>query len=332
MGRGRMPNPTAVLLKGYSNWIEGYITDIKVRKSETGCVVRARAFRSMRKNDTPYMVQVDFPSEGSFDVGLSKCNCKAGLGHCNHQIGLLYTLAHYIKMGYKSIPPTYKLLMASKRHPMDKVDSEFGLLPHGSALTYQVVGLPSTSTDHYPPFSLLSQPCNYTTVLSEKESIFYSGMTVTPSDAEALEKETRGHTLATSMQKQKRSVQTQAMKRGLELEPDAAAQYEQAHLLVDSTGVLGLLEIKCPDVDSVLECKYLSVKEDGVLALKSSHEYHYQMIGQMGITGITWCDFFVKSRNYYHLERIDFDEEKWESIKTKLDLFFFNCWLPNLCL
>ncbi len=167
-------------------------------------------------------------------------------------------------------------------------------------------------------------------------------MTVTPSDAEALEKETRGQsdsriwhhvrsqrltsstfkrivsrvadfsTLATNMQKQKRSVQTQAMKRGLELEPDAAAQYEEEtanrafpcgfvinphapHLgaspdrkVAESTGVLGLLEIKCPDVDRVRECKYLSVKEDGALALKTSHEYYYQMIGQMGITGMTW--------------------------------------------
>ncbi|ROI15622.1 hypothetical protein DPX16_22731 [Anabarilius grahami] len=34
------------------------------------------------------------------------------------------------------------------------------------------------------------------------------------------------NSLATSLQKQKRSVQTKAMKRGLELESDAAAQYE----------------------------------------------------------------------------------------------------------
>ncbi len=286
--------------------------------------------------------QVEFPLECSFIVGLSKCNCKAGLGHCNHQIGLLYTLAHYIKLGYKSVPPTvsktslpqtwhvpsrsmglapkpintvkisklkpptadppqtsykrschgilpniycpiptplpcdqfandlcenlakigsnsqmYKLLLASRRYPVDKVESGFGLLPHGSALTYQAVGLPTTTTDHYPPFPLPPQPCTYSTVLNEKESTFYGGMTVTPSDAEALEKETRGQsdskiwhhvrsqrltsstfkrivsrvsdfsTLATNMQKQKRSVQTQAMKRGLELEPDAAAQYEE---------------------------------------------------------------------------------------------------------
>jgi len=50
----------------------------------------------------------------SFQVELSleqpyiretQCNCKAGLGQCNHLIGLLYTLAHFVKMGYTSVPP-----------------------------------------------------------------------------------------------------------------------------------------------------------------------------------------------------------------------------------
>ncbi|CAL8342318.1 unnamed protein product [Arctogadus glacialis] len=36
----------------------------------------------------------------------TQCNCKAGLGQCNHLIGLLYTLAHFAKMGYTSVPPT----------------------------------------------------------------------------------------------------------------------------------------------------------------------------------------------------------------------------------
>ncbi|XP_056312920.1 uncharacterized protein LOC130228515 [Danio aesculapii] len=279
----------------------------------------------------------------------------------------------------------FKLLQASKAHPVEKVATEFGYMPHGSALTYQVVRLPTTTTDSYPPFPLPPQPCSFSTALSEHESIFYSGLTVTHPDAEVLEKETRGqsnskvwqrvrsqrltsstfkrivsrfadfNSLATSMQKRK-IVQTPAMKRGLELEPVAAAQYEQItnnqvypcgfvinphapHLgtspdrkVVDSTGALGLLEIKCPDVDSVLECKYFSLGADGVLGLKTSHEYHYQMTGQMGITGLTWCDFFVKSRNDFHLERIHFDVEKWEAMKAKLDMFFFNYWLPNLCL
>ncbi|KAF4118710.1 hypothetical protein G5714_000761 [Onychostoma macrolepis] len=205
----------------------------------------------------------------------------------------------------------YKLLLASRRYSVDKVESEFGLLPHGLALMYQAIGLPTTTIDHYPPFPLPPQPCTYSTVLNEKESTFYRASDFIPFKR-IVSRVADFSTLATSLQKQKRSVQTQAMKRGLELDPDAAAQYEQEtgnhafpcgfiinphapHLgaspdrkVVDSTGVLGLLEIKCPDVDSVLECKYLSVKEDGALALKTSHEYHYQMIGQMGITGMTW--------------------------------------------
>lgn len=36
----------------------------------------------------------------------TKCGCKAGLGQCNHLTGLLYTLAHYVKMGFMSVPPT----------------------------------------------------------------------------------------------------------------------------------------------------------------------------------------------------------------------------------
>lgn len=86
----------------------------------------------------------------------------------------------------------YKLLLASRRYPVDQVESEFGLLPHGSVLRYQAIGLPTTTTDHYPPFPPPQQPCTYSTVLNEKESSFYRSMTATPSDAEALEKETRG--------------------------------------------------------------------------------------------------------------------------------------------
>ncbi|CAK6979881.1 uncharacterized protein LOC120553425, partial [Scomber scombrus] len=37
-------------------------------------------------------------------IGKATCTCKAGLGHYNHLIGLLYTLAHYNKIGYTSVP------------------------------------------------------------------------------------------------------------------------------------------------------------------------------------------------------------------------------------
>ena len=74
----------------------------------------------------------------------------------------------------------------------------------------------------------------------------------------------------------------------------------------------GLLEIKCP---------YLSKQTDGSYKLKVSHAYHYQIMGQLGLKGISWCDFFVKCEEDYHLERIHFDVAKWEQMKNKLDVF-----------
>lgn len=44
-------------------------------------------------------------SAGTPVIGNVICNCKAGLGRCAHVIGLLYTLAHYKKLGLQSVPP-----------------------------------------------------------------------------------------------------------------------------------------------------------------------------------------------------------------------------------
>ncbi len=162
--------------------------------------------------------------------------------------------------------------------------------------------------------------------------------------------------LATSMLR-KKTMQTKAMKRGLELEPVAAAQYTEvtgnqvymcgfvinpnaAHLGTSPDRKVlqrgynksyGLLEVKCPDQYSYTGCQYLQKHSNDSYSLKRNHEYYYQVIGQMGITGMPWCDFFVKCDNDYHLERIHFDAEMWKKMKTKLDWFFFEYFLPALC-
>ncbi len=56
----------------------------------------------------------------------------------------------------------------------------------------------------------------------------------------------------------------------------------------------GLLEVKCPDQYSYTGCQYLQKHSNDSYSLKRNHEYYYQVIGQMGITGMPWCDFFVK--------------------------------------
>lgn len=249
------------------------------------------------------------------------------------------------------------------------------------------ISSPSNPTDDFPVFPLPPQPSTFSTVLTKDQMEYYNDMMVSKSEAEALEKETRQQSsnniwhrirsprltsssfkrvysrkadfelLATSMQRKKKTVQTKAMKRGLELEPVAAAQYtevtgNQVHMcgfVVNPNAphlgtspdrkVLqngddksyGLLEIKCPEQYSYTGCQYLQKHSGDTYSLKRNHEYFYQITGQMGITGMLWCDFFVKCDNDYHLERIHFDAEMWGEIKTKLDWFFFEYFLPGLC-
>lgn len=162
-------------------------------------------------------------------------------------------------------------------------------------------------------------------------------------------------TLATRLFKNK-IIQTSAMKYGLEYEPIAAKLYSEVtdnnvymcgfvinpsvpylgaspdRKVFDPTSLPhhGLLEIKCPDKDSFEECKYLKKCNDGMYKLKHTHQYYYQVMGQMGLTGLKWCDFFVKCRNDYHKERVHFDAEKWEDILMLLDKFYFEYFLAHV--
>ena len=98
----------------------------------------------------------------------------------------------------------------------------------------------------------------------------------------------------------------------------------------DATPPYGLLEIKCPSKESINDLKYLKVLPNGVISLRESHEYFYQIMGQMGNTGATWCDFYVKCEEDFHLERIFFKPDFFLSMKHKLDFFYFNYFLPSL--
>ena len=138
------------------------------------------------------------------------------------------------------------------------------------------------------------------------------------------------------------SVQTKEIKRGVELEPIAATQYTKItgnqvypcgfvvnsyapHLgtspdrkVIEQIGSespqYGLLDIKCPSKDSITKCPYFSIQTDGIYKLKGCHNYYDKVIGQLGLTGMPWCDFFVRCAEDYHLERIHFDVAKWEQI------------------
>lgn len=147
-----------------------------------------------------------------------------------------------------------------------------------------------------------------------------------------------------------KKIQTAAMKHGLDHENDAAVEYS-THKLVNiracgfvinpdapflgaspdrivydpsELNSFGLLEIKCPLKDSYKESSFLKENGDGTYSLRQSHAYYTQIIGQLAITGLKWCDLCVWTKNDMHIERIHFCEAKWKEMFEKLCVFFFD--------
>ena len=150
--------------------------------------------------------------------------------------------------------------------------------------------------------------------------------------------------------------QTQAMRFGLANEGNAAATYAQLkgvnvrrsgfvinpgcpHLGASPDYIVfdpsenddpfGLMEAKCLQCLSVQNEKCLR-RINGELKLKKSHEYYYQIQGQLGLTGMQWCDLMVLCKDDYHIERIYFDQEFFHSMCTNLNKFYFEFFLCTL--
>ncbi|KAI8511448.1 hypothetical protein Bbelb_105480 [Branchiostoma belcheri] len=98
----------------------------------------------------------------------------------------------------------------------------------------------------------------------------------------------------------------------------------------------GLLEIKCPrtaamekPTDSNTNC--LHKAESGKPELKKNPSVLLSGIqAQMGVTGRTWCDFYVFSKAGYHLERVLFDESVWQKGVAAATQFFTEHVAPEL--
>ena len=90
----------------------------------------------------------------------------------------------------------------------------------------------------------------------------------------------------------------------------------------------GLLEIKCPfraakegmtPIEAAFSLKGFSCSTNfGKISLKRSHDYYYQVQGQMAILKVPWCGFFVWTPKGYSIERISRDDSFWEDVRPKL--------------
>ncbi|XP_051951627.1 uncharacterized protein LOC127621880 [Xyrauchen texanus] len=142
--------------------------------------------------------------------------------------------------------------------------------------------------------------------------------------------------------------QTALMKRGLALEPLAIQEYCKAKntnywpcgfvvhpdapwLGSSPDGVVfdptenppfGLVEVKCPNVKSYVDCKYLKL-HNGTMNLKKQHGYYWQVQGQLLLTGMDWCDFVVFAEEDMISQRIYRDPEVAAVIRERGDYFYF---------
>jgi len=105
------------------------------------------------------------------------------------------------------------------------------------------------------------------------------------------------------------------------------------------TPAQGLVEFKNPHscrhltlIDAVQNKKltFLSCHSTGVLALKHSDKYYYQLQVAMYCTNKKWCDFVVRTSVDIHVERVQYDEVFFNSCLHKLKEFYFNSILPEL--
>lgn len=157
----------------------------------------------------------------------------------------------------------------------------------------------------------------------------------------------------------KTSINTPATRYGLANEKIAREKYEQetgftvniCGLFIDKdhpflctspdglVGTEGLVEIKCPysarSYDSLEETSKshsigIQFQSNGAPFLPTNHKYHYQIQGQLAITGRKWCDLFFWSDKDSKSIRIWRDVSFWEKILAKLRTFYMDCVLPEL--
>lgn len=101
----------------------------------------------------------------------------------------------------------------------------------------------------------------------------------------------------------------------------------------------GIVELKNPYTardmsiqEAVQQLKDFCLKcdKDGLISLRTSHNYYYQVQATMLCTERNWCDFVVCTKKDIHIERIPYNQELMNSVLPKLEQFYFEAILPEL--
>ena len=109
---------------------------------------------------------------------------------------------------------------------------------------------------------------------------------------------------------------------------------------VQDNSIAGIVEVKCPysarncTVEEACHskpnffCLYDSVEE--CVHLKKTHNYFYQVQGQMGVLNARWCEFIVWTPSSFTVETITFDSGLWERALKSLVSFYITIMLPEI--
>ncbi|KAH9367648.1 hypothetical protein HPB48_020323 [Haemaphysalis longicornis] len=101
-------------------------------------------------------------------------------------------------------------------------------------------------------------------------------------------------------------------------------------------GSYGVLEIKCPYTlrdkkgDELASSSFCSELTENGPRLKRDNSYYAQIVGQMGVSALSWGDFAVYGKDFILIERIRLNRAEWEAMKDQLNYFYFNTLLPFL--
>ncbi|KAM7281352.1 uncharacterized protein ISCGN_006295 [Ixodes scapularis] len=108
---------------------------------------------------------------------------------------------------------------------------------------------------------------------------------------------------------------------GLHIHPECSFIAASPDRIVRKDNEEGLLEVKCPaskigltPMEACKDKKFCCEVVDGLVRLKKTHAYFYQVQGQMAVTGHQWCDFVFWTNNTTvanstHVETIAFDKK-----------------------
>jgi hypothetical protein len=78
--------------KGDQYFLEGYLEDVRILSDDDFCLVKAKCYRSMLKNEKPHELNIMFQCNRTRagSVLTTNCSCKSGKGKCQH-LSALFT-------------------------------------------------------------------------------------------------------------------------------------------------------------------------------------------------------------------------------------------------